>query len=159
MPSSLYKDIKDKTWNSSVKKTILVTLQAYKLHSTLYWCLHWINVRNTKVCTVRPKWNVENKNQIWKPKIKIQKHIKLKFRNKIGRFFIFFRFSNFGILTKLGHFLLLNRTFSYNPTIKPFNISIYIVKSFLKSNSFKEIRASSTVSSETNRADKIIVAM
>ena len=36
MPSSLYKDIKDKTWNYSVKKTILVTLQAYKLHSTLY---------------------------------------------------------------------------------------------------------------------------
>ena len=31
MPSYFYKDIKDKTWNSSVKNAILVTSQTYKL--------------------------------------------------------------------------------------------------------------------------------
>ena len=35
MPSYFYMTIKDKTWKSSVKKSILVTSQAYKLHSTL----------------------------------------------------------------------------------------------------------------------------
>ena len=34
MPSYFYKDIEDKTWNSWVKKIILVTLQTYKLNST-----------------------------------------------------------------------------------------------------------------------------
>ena len=45
MPSSFYKTIKDKTWKSSVKKAILVTLQTYKLYSTLYWGFHWVRVR------------------------------------------------------------------------------------------------------------------
>ena len=35
MPSSFYKTIKDKTWKYLVKKSILVTSQAYKLRSTL----------------------------------------------------------------------------------------------------------------------------
>ena len=35
MPSYFYKSIKDKTWKSWVKKTVLVTSQTYKLHSTL----------------------------------------------------------------------------------------------------------------------------
>ena len=42
MPSYFYKDIKGNTWKSSVKKTVLVTSQTYQLHSTLYWCFHWI---------------------------------------------------------------------------------------------------------------------
>ena len=45
------------------------------------------------------------------------------------------------ILTKHGHFL---------------NISTYFVKGFLKSHIFQGRKASSTVSSETNRAEKII---
>ena len=36
-----------------------------------------------------------------------------------------------GILSRLGHFLLLKRKFSYNPAKKP--SSIYFVKRFLKS--------------------------
>ena len=57
MPSYFYKDIEGKTWNSWVKKIILVALQTYKLHSTLYWCFHWIKVRNTETYRVKPKWN------------------------------------------------------------------------------------------------------
>ena len=47
MPNYFYKAIKDKNWKSSVKKAILVTSQTYKLHSTLYWCFHWIRVRKS----------------------------------------------------------------------------------------------------------------
>ena len=43
MLSYLYKAIKDKTWKSSMKKTILVTSQTYKLHR----CFHWIRVRKS----------------------------------------------------------------------------------------------------------------
>ena len=43
------------------------------------------------------------------------------------------------------------------PQQNPLNVSIYFVKSFLKYYSFQETRASSTVYSETNRADKIIL--
>ena len=75
MMNYFYKDINDKTWNSSVKKTILATSQTCKLHSTLYRCFHWIKVRNTQACRVKPKWNLKSKNQIWKRKIKIQKLI------------------------------------------------------------------------------------
>ena len=60
-----------------------------------------------------------------------------------------------GILSKLGHFLLLKRKFSYDPAIKPSNASIYFVKSFLKSHSFQEIKVSNTISCETNREDKV----
>ena len=42
MPSYFYKDIEDKTWKYSVRKAILVTSQTCKLHSTLYWCFHWL---------------------------------------------------------------------------------------------------------------------
>ena len=76
MPSYFYKEIKDKTWNSSVKKTILVTSQTYRLRSTLYWCFHWIKVRNRDLSRVRPEWSLKNKNQIWQSKTKIQKLIK-----------------------------------------------------------------------------------
>ena len=71
--SYFYKDIKDKTWNSSVKNNIIVVSQTYKLHSTLYWCFHWIKVKNTQDCRIKPKRNLKNKNQIWKTKIKIQR--------------------------------------------------------------------------------------
>ena len=57
------------------------------------------------------------------------------------------------ILTKLAHFLLLKRKFSYDPVTK----SSTVDKSFLKFHSFQEARASSTISSETNKADKIIL--
>ena len=69
------------------------------------------------------------------------------------------RFHLSGILAELGYFLLLKRNFSHNSATKASNISIYfeILKSFLKSQSFQEIRASSTVSSDTNRADKVIL--
>ena len=60
-----------------------------------------------------------------------------------------------GILSKLGHFLLLKRKFSYHLATKP--SSIYFVKRFLKSKSFQEIKASSTISCKTNRGDKIIL--
>ena len=58
-----------------------------------------------------------------------------------------------GILSKLGHFLLLK--FSYDPATKP--SSIYFVKRFLKCWSFQEIKASSASSCEANRGDKIIL--
>ena len=61
------------------------------------------------------------------------------------------------ILSKLGLFILLKRKFSYDPATKPSNFSIYFVKSFLKSHSFWETKASSTVSFETNRGKKIIL--
>ena len=67
------------------------------------------------------------------------------------------RFHLSGILTKPGHFLLLKRKFSYDPAIKLLNVSIYFVKRFLTSYSFQETRASSTVSSEINRAHTIIL--
>ena len=60
-----------------------------------------------------------------------------------------------GILSKLGHFLLLEWKFSYDLATKP--SSIYFVKRFLKSWSFQEINAASTTSCETNRGDKIIL--
>ena len=43
------------------------------------------------------------------------------------------------------------------PQQNPLNVSIYFVKSFLKYYGFQERRASSTVYSERNRADKIIL--
>ena len=55
--------------------------------------------------------------------------------------FVYLKFHSGEILTKHGHFL---------------NISIYFVKGFLKSHIFQGRKASSTVSSETNRAEKII---
>ena len=61
------------------------------------------------------------------------------------------------ILNKLGHFLSLKGKLSSDPETKPSNVRIDFVKSFLKSHSFQETRASSTVSCETNRADKIIL--
>ena len=61
------------------------------------------------------------------------------------------------ILNKLGHFLFLKEKLSSDPETKPSNVRINFVKSFLKSHSFQETRASSTVSCETNRADKIIL--
>ena len=70
---------------------------------------------------------------------------------------VYRRFHLSGILTKLGHFLLLKRKFYNDLATKPSNASIYFVKSFLKSHSFQEARASSTVSSEANSADKIIL--
>ena len=82
-------------------------------------------------------------------------------------FFVFEWFSYFmntvyrwfyqsGILTKHGYFLLLKRKFSYDPATKPSNVSIF-VKPFLKFRSFQETRANSKVSSETKRADRIIL--
>ena len=62
MPSYLSKNIKDKTWSSSVKKTTLVKSQTYKLRSTFYWRFRRIKVMNMEVCRVRPKWNLKNKN-------------------------------------------------------------------------------------------------
>ena len=46
------------------------------------------------------------------------------------------RFHLSDILTKLGHFL--KGKFSNDPTTKPSNVSIYSVKSFLKSHSFQK---------------------
>ena len=63
------------------------------------------------------------------------------------------------ILTKLDHFMLLKKNILMISVTKPSIFSIYFVKSFLKSHSFQETRASSTISSETNRADKIILIM
>ena len=60
-----------------------------------------------------------------------------------------------GILSKLGHFLLLKRKFSYDPVT--IHSSIYFVKRFLKSESFQGLKASSTTSCETNRGDNIIL--
>ena len=66
------------------------------------------------------------------------------------------RFHLSDILTKLGHFL--KGKFSNDPTTKPTEISMYSVKSFLKSHSFqKKRRAYCTVSSGTNSADRIII--
>ena len=59
------------------------------------------------------------------------------------------------ILSKLDHFLLLNRKLSYDPATKPSRI--YFVKRFLKYQSFQEIKASSTTSCKTNSGDKIIL--
>ena len=64
-----------------------------------------------------------------------------------------------GILNKLGHFLLLKRKFSYDPATKPSNVSIYFAKSFLKSHSFQEIKASNKISCETNREGKVILTI
>ena len=71
MPSLFSKAIKDKTWKSLVKKDILVTSQTYKLHSTLYWCLHWIRVLGYGSLLGQAWMNLKSKNQIWKSKIKI----------------------------------------------------------------------------------------
>ena len=60
-----------------------------------------------------------------------------------------------GFLSKLGHFLLLKRKFSYNPATKP--SSVYFVKRLLKSWSSQEIKASSTNSCDSNEGDKIIL--
>ena len=65
------------------------------------------------------------------------------------------RFHQSDILTKLGHFLLLKRKLFYSPVTKHLNVSIYFLKNILKSHSFQETKASITVSSETNRANKI----
>ena len=70
---------------------------------------------------------------------------------------VYRRFHLSDILTKLGHFLLLKNFFPYDLGTKPSSVSIYFVKSFLKSHSFQETSASNTVSSEANRADKIIL--
>ena len=67
------------------------------------------------------------------------------------------RRSHLSDITKLGHFLLFKRKLSYDSMKRPSNVSIRFVKSFLKSYSFQETRASSTASSETNRTDKIIL--
>ena len=75
IPNYFYKVIKERTWDSSVKKIILVISQTYKLHSTLYWCFHWIKVKNAEACGVTPNRNLNSKNPIEKPKIKIQKLI------------------------------------------------------------------------------------
>ena len=56
-----------------------------------------------------------------------------------------------------GIFCLLKRKFFMIPQQNPLNVSIYFVKSFLKYHSFQETRASSTIYSETNRAEKIIL--
>ena len=69
---------------------------------------------------------------------------------------VYRRFYLSTILTIFGHFLLFKRI-SYDPVTKPSNVSIYFVKSFLKFRIFQETRASSRDSSETNRADKIIL--
>ena len=71
--SYFYKDNKYKTWKSSVMKAILEISQTYKLHCILYWHLHWINVRDTKVYGGKPKW-------IWKIKINFE-NLKSKFKN------------------------------------------------------------------------------
>ena len=128
----------------------------------------------------------------------------MKFKHKIGRFLIFFRFSNFDFsifnfkvtflqfitrsykvhmhldffgmiflfcehclsqILSMWHF---NQTWSFFVAEKKIfswsrkktlDVSIYFVKSFLNYQSFQETRASSTVSSETNRAVKIILNM
>ena len=67
------------------------------------------------------------------------------------------RFHLRGILTKLGHFQLIKRKFTFNPAKNPSIVSIYFIKRFVKSHSFQETKASGTVSSEANRADKIIL--
>ena len=64
-----------------------------------------------------------------------------------------------GILNKLGRSLLLKRILFYDPSTKPSNVNIFFVKSFLKSNSFQEPRANSSISCEINRANKIILNM
>ena len=69
---------------------------------------------------------------------------------------VYRRFYLSTILTIFGHFLLFKKV-SYDPVTKPSNVSIYFAKSFLKFRIFQETRASSIVSSETNRADKIIL--
>ena len=49
------KDDDGTTWKFSVKKAILVTSETYRLQNTLYWCFHWIKVRDTDVGGVKPK--------------------------------------------------------------------------------------------------------
>ena len=49
-----------------------------KLRSTLYWCFHWIKVRDTEICGVKPKW-------IYKRKIKCKKNLKEKPNIKIQK--------------------------------------------------------------------------
>ena len=79
MPRYFYKAIKDKTWKSSVKKAILVTSQTCKLYSTFYWFFYWVRVRKSVEWSLFKilnfikilYLNLKNKNQIWKPKIKI----------------------------------------------------------------------------------------
>ena len=79
MPRYFYKAIKDKTWKSSVKKAILVTSQTCKLYSTFYWFFYWVRVQKSVEWSLFKilnfikilYLNLKNKNQIWKPKIKI----------------------------------------------------------------------------------------
>ena len=54
---------------------------------------------------------------------------------------VYRRFYLSGIFTKLGHFLLFKRKFSYDPATKPSKDRIYFVKSFLNSKNFQETRA------------------
>ena len=60
------------------------------------------------------------------------------------------------ILNTLGHFLLLERKFSYDSGTKPF--SIYLILSNVFWNlSFQETKASSTTSCNTDRGDNAIL--
>ena len=70
---------------------------------------------------------------------------------------VYRRFHLSGILTKLDYFLVLKTKFSNDLAMKLLNVSIYFLKNILKSHSFQKARSSSTVSSETNRANKIIL--
>ena len=63
------------------------------------------------------------------------------------------RFNLRDVFTKLGHFLLLKRKFSYFHLIIPPK-NIYFVENSRKS---QETSESSTMSCHTNRADKLIL--
>ena len=67
---------------------------------------------------------------------------------------IYLRVDLSGFLSKLGHFLLLKRKSCFDSATKLSNVSIYFVKSFLKSH---ETKACSTISCEINKGDKIIL--
>ena len=60
------------------------------------------------------------------------------------------------ISAKLGHFLLVKRKFSDDPTTNSLTLHLFCQK-FLKSHNFQGRRVNSTVSSGTNREDKIII--
>lgn len=72
------------------------------------------------------------------------------FKNTVYR-----RFQLHDAFTKFGHFLFL---FSFiDPITKLSNVSIYIVKNFLKSHKFQETAANSKIYCQTNRADKLLL--
>ena len=58
-----------------------------------------------------------------------------------------------GFILSWSNSITLKEHFLMNPS----HVNIYFVKSFLKSHSFQEARASWTNSCETNRADKIVL--